>query len=95
MTIEKDKKDQSKYYLSYPKAPVLDTKWTNRDINVIEWANIPTFSTLDDIVTPLRFLELLSDDALVDMIFGYTKLYSHREKAGVSLKLLMKKSAYF
>ena len=56
MTLEKDKEDQSKYYLSYPKPPVLDIKWANRDINVVEWANIPKFSTLDNIVTPLRLL---------------------------------------
>ena len=43
-------------------------KWANRDINVVEWANIPTFSTLDDIVTPLRLLELFVDDILVDMM---------------------------
>ena len=36
LTLEKDKEDQSKYYLSYPKPPVLDMKWTNRDINVVE-----------------------------------------------------------
>ena len=58
MTLEKDKEDQSKYYLSYPKPPVLDMIWGNRDINVIEWANIPKFSALDDLVTPLRLLEL-------------------------------------
>ena len=58
MTLEKDKEDQSKYYLSYPKPPVLDMKWANRDINVVEWANIPKFSALDDLVTPLRLLEL-------------------------------------
>ena len=40
-TLEKDKEDQSKYYLSYPKPPVLDTKWANRDIDIVEWANIP------------------------------------------------------
>ena len=57
MTLEKDKEDQSKYYLSYPKPPVLDMIWGNRDINVIEWANIPKFSALDDLVTPLRLLE--------------------------------------
>ena len=57
MTLEKDKEDQSKYYLSYPKPPVLDIKWANRDINVVEWANIPKFSALDDLVTPLRLLE--------------------------------------
>ena len=33
-------------------------KWANRDINVVESANIPKFSTLDDLVTPLRLLEL-------------------------------------
>ena len=60
MTLEKDKEDQSKYYLSYPKPPVLDIKWANRDINVVEWANIPKFSALDDLVTPLRLLELFS-----------------------------------
>ena len=32
--------------------------WANLDINVVEWANIPKFSALDDFVTPLRHLEL-------------------------------------
>ena len=58
MTLEKDKVDQSKYYLSYPKLPVLDMKSANRDINVVEWANIPNISALDDLVTLLRLLEL-------------------------------------
>ena len=58
MTLEKDKEDQSKYYLSYPKLPVLDMNSANRDINVVEWANIPNFSEKDDLVTPLRLLEL-------------------------------------
>ena len=58
MTLEKDKEDQSKYYLSYPKLPVLDMKSANCDINVVEWANIPKFRALDDLVTPLRLLEL-------------------------------------
>ena len=58
LTFEKDKEDQSKYYLSYPKLPVLDMKSTNRDINVVELATIPNFSTLDDLMTPLRLLEL-------------------------------------
>ena len=51
MTLEKGK--------SYLKPTVLNMKWANRDINIVEWANIPKFSTLDDLVTPLRFLELL------------------------------------
>ena len=58
MTHEKDKEDQIKYYLSHPKPPVLDVKSANRDINVVEWANIPNFSALDDLVTPFRLLEL-------------------------------------
>ena len=57
MTLEKDKKDQRKYYLSYSKPPALDMMWANRDINVAEWANIPKFSALDDLVTPLRLPE--------------------------------------
>ena len=58
VTLENDKKDQTKYYLSYPKPPVLDIKWANRDVNVVDWANIPKFSALEDLVTPLRLLEL-------------------------------------
>ena len=45
LTFEKDKEDQSKYYFSYPKPPVLDMKWENH-INVVEWANIPRFPPL-------------------------------------------------
>ena len=36
LTLEKDKEDQSKYYLSYPKPAVLDIKWANCDINGVE-----------------------------------------------------------
>ena len=50
MTLEK--------ITTYPKPPVLKMKWANRDINVVEWANIPKFSALDDLVIPLRLLEL-------------------------------------
>ena len=46
LTLEKDKEDQSKYYLSYPRPPVLDMKRGNRDINVVEWENIPKFPLL-------------------------------------------------
>ena len=59
-------------------------KWENCDINAVEQANIPKFSKLDNIVTPLRFVELFFDDVLVDMIVGYNKIYSHRDKAGIS-----------
>ena len=59
--------DQSKYYLSHPKLFVLDMKWENHDINVAEGAKIPKYSKLDNIVTPLRRLELFFDDVLVDI----------------------------
>ena len=70
-------------------------KWANRDINVVEWANSPNFSTLDDIVTPLRLLKLFFDHVLVDMIFGHTKLYSHRQKAGISFEITNEKIRLF
>ena len=46
MTLKKDKEDQGKYYLSYPKLPVLDMKRENRDINAVEWGNMPKFFVL-------------------------------------------------
>ena len=58
MTPEKDKEYQTKYYLSYPELPVLYIKWSNRNVNVIDWASIPKFSALDDLVTPFRLLKL-------------------------------------
>ena len=61
-------------------------KWETRDINVVERANNEKFSKLDSIVTPSRLLELFFDDVFVDMIVGYTKLYSHSEKADFSFE---------
>ena len=69
-------------------------KWENRDINVAEWANNSAFSKLDDIVTPLRLLELFFDDVLVDMIVGYTSCTVIERKQTLVLKLIMKKFAY-
>ena len=43
-TLERNEEDESKYYLSYPKPPVLDMKWENRYVNVAEWTNIPKFN---------------------------------------------------
>ena len=94
-TLEKDKEDQSKYYLSYPKPSVLDMKCENCDSNVVERTNIPKFSKQDDIVTPLRLPELFFDDVLVNMIVGYTNLYSHREKADTSLEITNEKIHLF
>ena len=50
-------------------------KWANCDINVAEWANTPKLSTLENIVTPLRLLDLFFNDVLAYMIFGYIKFY--------------------
>ena len=68
-------------------------KWENRDVNVIERENIAEFSKLDGIVTSLRLLELFFDDVLVDMIVGYTKLYS--EKADTSFEITNEKIRLF
>ena len=57
-------------------------KWENRDTDVVEQANIPKFSKLDDIGT-LSDFESFFDDVLVNIVIGYTKLYGHREKAEV------------
>ena len=38
-------------------------------------------------MTPVKLLELLFDDVLVDILFGYTKLRSHREKASISFEI--------
>ena len=84
-TLEKDKEDQSKYYLSFSKPPVLDMQWENRDIIVAERAK---FSKIDNIVPPLRFLELFFDYVLVDMIIVIER------KQTLFLKQLMKKFAY-
>ena len=53
------------------------------------------FSKLDDIVTPLRLLELFFDDILVDMIVDLTKLYSYRKKTGVSSEITNKQIRLF
>ena len=70
-------------------------KWKNCDINVLEQANTPKFSKLDDIVTPLRLLKLFFDHVLVDMIIGYTKLHSHREKAVINFEITNEKIRLF
>ena len=61
-------------------------KWENRDITVVERANVPKFSKLDDVVTSPRLLETFFDHVLVDTIVGYTKLYSHRKKEDIGFE---------
>ena len=62
-------------------------KWENRDINVAEQENFPKCSKLDNIVTPLRLLELFFDDIIGNMIVGYTNLYSHKKKVEISFEI--------
>ena len=69
--------------------------WENRDIYVVKLANTPKFSRLYDIVTFLRLLKLLFGNILVDMVVGYTKLYSHREKTGISFEITYEKIRLF
>ena len=69
------------------KTPYFRLKWENRDINVAEQANIAKFSKPGDKGTPLRHFELFFDDALVDMIVGYTKSYGHIKKADSSFEI--------
>ena len=70
-------------------------KWENRDINDVERANIPKFSKVDDIVTPLRHRKLFFDDVLADMIVGYTKLYIHRQKTDIRFEIPNEKNRLF
>ena len=58
-TLEKNNEGQSKYYLSYSKPCVLDMKWENRDINVIDRANIPKFGKPQYVVTSQTFRIIL------------------------------------
>ena len=74
-------------YLSYPKPSVLDMKQENHDINVIEQANIPKFSKLDNIGIPHRCFELFFDNILIDMSVGYTRFYGYEEKSDTSFEI--------
>ena len=46
-------------------------------------------------MTPLRLLILFFKKVLVDMIFGSTKLYSHREKADITNEITNEKIRLF
>ena len=46
-------------------------------------------------MTLLRLLKLFFDYVLVDIIFGYTKLRSHRQKADISFEITNEKIRLF
>ena len=52
-------------------------------------------NSMNETVTPLRFLELLFEDILVDMIFVYTKLYGHTEKVDTRCEITNEKIRLF
>ena len=52
-------------------------------------------NSMNETVTPLRFLELLFEDILVDMIFVYTKLYGHTEKVDTRFEITNEKIRVF
>ena len=62
-------------------------KCETRDVNVTERVNDPKFSKLDNTVTPFTFLELFFDYVLVDIIVGFPKYYSHREKPDINFEI--------
>ena len=68
-----------------------------RDISVVKWADIPKFSALDDLVTPLRLLKLFF--VTLQIITSWYDFWLHQvvqsRKQGLILKIQMKKFAYF
>ena len=94
MTLEKDKEDQIKYCIGYPKPLVVDVNWEDGDTNVVERGNIPTFSKLHDTLTSFSFLESFFDGVLVDIVVGYNKFTIIEKKQILFSKLLMKKFTY-
>ena len=68
-------------------------KGENRDINFVEWANIPKFSVLDDLVTPLRLLEFFF--ATFKLIWFFATSSCTVEKAGINAKITNEKIRLF
>ena len=62
-------------------------KWKNRDVIVAEQTNIPQFSKLDDIGTPLRLFESSFVDMLVDMILATPSCAVIERKQTLVLKI--------
>ena len=62
-------------------------KWKNRDAIVAEQTNIPQFSKLDDIGTPLRLFESFFVDMLVDMILATPSCAVIERKQTLVLKI--------
>ena len=68
-------------------------KSPNRDINVVEWANIPNFSALDNLVTPLRLFELFLVTYKLRWFLATSSCAV--EKAGINFEISNEKNRYF
>ena len=68
-------------------------KQANPNINVIECANIPKFSALDNLVTPLRLLQLFF--VTYQLIWFLAKSSCTVEKADVNFKITNEKCRLF
>ena len=81
LTLEKDKEDQSNYYLSYPKLPVLDMKWENCDINVVKYASSTKWRLGENVILWLRkcLTPSVSSDIFMDNYFPSFRLLTHLE----------------
>ena len=80
-TLEKDKEDQSKYYLRYQKPSVLDMKWENHDINVVEWANFKVLCSTkwrlgENVI--LRLMECFAPTVKFDIFITISHLFVSR-----------------
>ena len=65
----------------------------NRDINVVEWANIPKLSALDDLVTTLRLLELFFVTySLIRFLPSSSRTV---EKASINFKITIEENCLF
>ena len=55
-------------------------KSANRDINVVEWANIPNVSALKEFSDSFQTSRIILYDVLVDMILSYNKLHNRESR---------------
>ena len=85
-------------YLSYPKPPVLDMRWENHNVNVVEWTNIPKFPLLlsEDWEKTLRLMECLtpsvSFDVFMDSYFTSFRLLTHLGVNDIRAKRVLNKN---
>ena len=57
----------------------------NRDIDVVEWTNIPKFSAVDDLLTPVRLLDLFF--VTFQLIWFLATSSCTVEKAGINFEI--------